>query len=68
MASHSFKATKLGWLVAWTFTPKNAPYGIVQRIQIWETWRPNGPGQELCLIYFMQAWVVLCLGPGSVLL
>ena len=60
MVSHSwlilaFKATKPGWLVAWTFAPPNAPYGIIQRIQMWGTRRD---------------WVVwaLCLGLGIVLL
>ena len=27
--------------------PKNASYGIVQRVQTWVTWRPNGPGPVL---------------------
>ena len=50
--------------------PKNAPYDIVQRIQMWETWGLNGPGPVLCHIYFIKAWEVwvLFLGPGSVLL
>ena len=50
--------------------PKNAPYGIVQRIQMWGTWGPNGPESVLCQIYFIKAWVVLalCMEPGSVLL
>ena len=50
--------------------PQNAPYGIVQRIQTWVTWRPNGPGPVLSHIYFIQALVVLALylGLGSVLL
>ena len=61
----AFKATKFGWLVAW---PQERTiwriYGIVQRIQTWGTWRPNGPGPVLCQIYFIKAWVVLALLVG----
>ena len=46
--------------------PKTHPYGIIQRIQLWVTWRPDGLGPVFCQIYFIRVWVVLvlCLGRG----
>ena len=41
--------------------PQNAPYGIIQRIQMWETWRSNGPRPVFCQIYFIRDWVALAL-------
>ena len=38
---------------------QNAPYVIVQRIQMCGIWRPSGPGPVLCQIYFIQAWVYI---------